>query len=265
MVMFLEAEQLHEIAEIDGYPVDDNQRCPFCGAHSEDDQWGIIDVYADNSAGDQWLQWRPCCMGSQDWIERFGFEDWYGISITRALEYLGIPGVRETYIDGTGVIRFRLEGRAPGKGVKGWQTEVFREVDHHHLHHQAPVGWKFGVEVRNGLVRVGVAVVGRPVSRQIQSREPGTLEVTRVCTWGDPRLRRNAASKLYGLCRQEAKKIGATKLITYTLETEDGASLRAANFTPVAKTQGGSWNCESRPRIDKAPTCPKVRWEAKLK
>ena len=85
-----------------------------------------------------------------------------------------------------------------------------------------------------------------------------------MCVWGDARLRRNAASKLYGICAAEARKIGATKLITYTLETEECASLRASNWTAVAHSKGGSHDRPSRPRTDKVPTCPKTRWERGL-
>ncbi|HVV73327.1 MAG TPA: XF1762 family protein, partial [Verrucomicrobiae bacterium] len=35
----------------------------------------------------------------------------------------------------------------------------------HHRHHIPSVGWKFGVAVNDGAEIVGVAMVGRPVSR----------------------------------------------------------------------------------------------------
>lgn len=257
-------EGWRENAEGDGWPLDDPLRCPYCGTHAVDDNWGIRDVFVDQERGDQWLTWSPCCEWAADDFMHQDFAEWYGLTMAEALGHLGYPGVRETYCDGSGVFRFALEGRAPGAGVKGWQAEVFREVDRHHSHHDAPQGWKFGVEVRNGRLRVGVATVGRPVSRKLAEAEPGALEVTRVCVWGDSRLRRNAASKLYGLCAREARKLGATKLITYTLEEEEAASVRAANFRPVAKTRGGAWNRPSRSRADKGPAGRKVRWELAL-
>lgn len=56
--------------------------------------------------------------------------------------------------------------------------------------------------------------------------------------------------------------MGYCKVITYTLPAEGGASLRAAGFIVGDTTDGGSWTCKSRPRIDKAPINPKLRWES---
>nr|WP_190284971.1 XF1762 family protein [Bacillus sp. S3] len=58
--------------------------------------------------------------------------------------------------------------------------------------------------------------------------------------------------------------MGYTKLITYTLETEDGASLKACGFNLNGISDGGSWSSKSRKRLDKAPTCPKKRWVKKI-
>lgn len=70
--------------------------------------------------------------------------------------------------------------------------------------------------------------------------EPGTIEILRVCTRGT----RNACTMLYGSLRRAAHAIGWRRVITYTLEKESGASLRAAGFTLVGPAGGGSW--ESR-------------------
>ena len=63
----------------------------------------------------------------------------------------------------------------------------------HHRHNDPPIGHKFSVGVADGNQLVGVAIVGRPVSRVIQS-EGYTLEVIRTATDGT----RNANSMLYG-------------------------------------------------------------------
>ena len=129
-------------------------------------------------------------------------------------------------------------------------------IAEHHRHHQPPVGWKFGVGVEQDGQLVGVGVAGRPVSRHLDN---GTiLEITRCCTDGT----RNAASMVYGALRKAAKALGYTKIITYTLSSENGSSLKASGFKPIRTTAGGSWNCEARPRKTiKAPTVPKTLWE----
>ena len=126
-----------------------------------------------------------------------------------------------------------------------------------HRHYKPVVGWKFGASAvdETNTIR-GVVIVGRPVARWADNG--GTLEVTRLCSDGTP----NVCSKLYGVARRVAFELGYEKIITYTLTTEEGMSLRAAGWECVAETAGGSWNCKSRPRVDKHPTIPKFRWES---
>lgn len=130
-------------------------------------------------------------------------------------------------------------------------------VRRHHRHLTPGPGGKFALAVadESGEVR-GVAVVGRPVARMAD--DGWTLEVTRVATDGCP----NACSALYGACWRAAKALGYRRLITYTLDTEPGVSLRAAGWQLVGEVRGRSWNCKSRPRVDKNPTQGKFRWEA---
>lgn len=132
----------------------------------------------------------------------------------------------------------------------------------HHRHHKSPVGWKFGIAVNDGIQPsprvVGVITVGRPVARALD--DGWTLEVTRCCTDGTP----NASSKLYGAACRAARALGYQRLITYTLVTEPGTSLKAAKWKSLYQTKGGSWNCPSRPRVDTAPTIQKTLWEAPI-
>jgi hypothetical protein len=126
-----------------------------------------------------------------------------------------------------------------------------------HRHHPAPRGHKFSMAVADeqGAVR-GVATVGRPVSRHLD--DGWTLEVNRVATDGA----KNACSMLYGAAWRAAKALGYRKLITYTLASEPGTSLRAAGWKLVAETPGRSWDCTSRPRFDGHQLGLKLRWEA---
>jgi len=73
---------------------------------------------------------------------------------------------------------------------------------------------------------------------------------------------RNACSMLYGAAWRAAKALGYRKLITYTLASEPGTSLRAAGWSVVGEVRGRSWSCASRPRVDKHPLQDKLRWEA---
>jgi hypothetical protein len=126
----------------------------------------------------------------------------------------------------------------------------------HHRHHIPPVGHKAAIAVADAGTIRGVAVLGRPVARHLDNG--WTLEVTRVATDGA----RNACSKLYGACWRLAQTLGYRRLITYTLASESGSSLRAVGWRSyeVPRTEY-SWSCKSRPRVDKHPLQSKIRWE----
>jgi hypothetical protein len=125
-----------------------------------------------------------------------------------------------------------------------------------HRHHQPVVGHKFSLGVSDGDQVSGVAIVSRPVSRMLD--DGLTLEVTRVATDGTP----NACSGLYGACRRATFALGYRKLVTYTLPSESGASLRGAGYRLIGAAGGGSWSREDRPRVDTHPLQQKLRWEA---
>ncbi len=128
-------------------------------------------------------------------------------------------------------------------------------VIRHHRHHGKVVGHKFSLgAVWRGEV-VGVAIIGRPTARE---RQDGlTLEITRVATDGT----KNASSFLYGAACKAIFALGYRRVGTYTLKSETGASLRASGFRIVAEVKGRSWNCHSRPRVDKHPLQDKFLWE----
>ena len=129
-------------------------------------------------------------------------------------------------------------------------------VQQHHRHHGRVVGHKFslGVSDREGSIR-GVAIIGRPVSRILD--DGLTLEVTRLATDGS----KDACSALYGACRRAAFALGYKRLVTYTLASESGISLRASGYRLIGEAGGGSWSVPSRPRVDKHPLEMKFKWE----
>ena len=127
-----------------------------------------------------------------------------------------------------------------------------------HRHHRAVPGAKFSVGVASDGEICGVAIVGRPVARLLD--DGWTLGVNRTCTDGT----RNANSFLYGAVRRAAWALGYKRLITYTLPSESGSSLKAAGWRCMGEAGGGSWNRSSRPRVDTHPLQKKLKWEVAL-
>jgi hypothetical protein len=131
-------------------------------------------------------------------------------------------------------------------------------VAEHHRHHDAPQGGKFALAAWHEDELVGVAIVGRPVSRMLDNGL--TAEVIRVATNGT----RNACSFLYGAAKRAAQAMGYRKVITYTLIEEPGSSLRAVGWQRAGVAGGGSWSRPSRPEVDHHPLQQKIRWECDL-
>src|SRR6185369_17517305 len=137
------------------------------------------------------------------------------------------------------------------------QKEAFVFIGEHHRHHVEPEGWLFGVAVNDGERVVGVAVVGRPVARMLQNGF--TAEVTRVCIVEDLETIKDGegiehsapvASMLYSAAWRAARALGYRRLITYTLASETGISIKAAGWREVGKAGGGQWTRPSRPRVE---------------
>jgi len=102
---------------------------------------------------------------------------------------------------------------------------------------------------------VGVAIVGRPVSRYLD--DGMTLEVNRLCTDGT----KNACSFLYGAAWRAARAIGYTKIITYILASESGVSLKAAGWSCAGPAGGLCWTGKRRPKSPLYPAEMKLRYE----
>lgn len=133
------------------------------------------------------------------------------------------------------------------------EANVF--VEQHHRHHGPVVGHKFSIGLSDGNEIVGVAIVCRPVSRHLD--DGWTLEVTRLCTDGT----RNACSMLYSAAWRAARAMGYKRLVTYILDTENGASLKAAGWRCVGQAGGLRWTGKRRPEVDLYPAQMKIRFE----
>ena len=139
--------------------------------------------------------------------------------------------------------------------------EAAEFIGNFHRHNKPPIGGIFAVGASDGDRLVGVATVGRPVSRHMQ--DGNTVEVTRCCVVdGAPK---RTPSALYGACWRAAKALGWSRLITYTLASESGASLRGAGWIVLAERSANNpsgW--QSRPGREWQPVVgqAKLLWSA---
>lgn len=269
------------LADAEG-AAEDEWTCAACGADWIID--GCIEVYAHED-GTRELAWCNCCEAAQAEYECGGIEGITGKTFEAlVMELVGgdvqrveagqeVTRGREVELaDADGLIVEKLTTEIVTGGAA--QAELFKLIDGNHRHHDAPRGWHFGVVARRGALVVGVVTCGRPVSRHLQAQ--GCVEVTRCCVFGDDRLKRDVASALYRAAFREYVRRDCTwttekgktsvfsKLITYTLPTESGASLRAAGFQDEGAAGGGSWARAARPREAKAPVDVKTRWSLPL-
>jgi hypothetical protein len=131
-----------------------------------------------------------------------------------------------------------------------------------HEHNEATAGAPLAIGVTTGTQLVGVALIGRPVARMLQ--DGYTAEVLRVCV--DVGAPKNVCSMLYGAAWRAWRAMGGRRIVTYTLATEKGTSVKAAGWRIVASTrpskEGKGWDRDGRER-DWQPVYgqKKFRWE----
>ena len=139
------------------------------------------------------------------------------------------------------------------------QRKACEFIAQYHRHHRPPRGSVINMAVVDEGCRVrGVATAGRPVARVLDDGQ--TLEVNRVATDGCP----NACSALYGALARAARSLGYRSIITYTLPSEGGSSLKGAGWIVDCGTRGGEWVHAGRERANDWPTTVKWRWSKAL-
>lgn len=230
--------------------------CPFCGGDAELE---LLEVWGRE------FQISTCCEGMHEWTCRVLSEG--GKDSTELLRAIEVEA-----LCGEGKIRRAADGGF-GSLILDWNPVVCEVkqavakafVTNHHKHCPAPVGWRFGAGLRNGRDLIGVIMVGRPVARAYDHTR--VVEVNRLCLRRDvpEALVWNGCSMLYAYAAKEAKRRGFERLITYTMSSESGGSLKASGWTWDGEAGGGSWSCSSRPREDKSPTDRKHRWVKQLR
>lgn len=139
-------------------------------------------------------------------------------------------------------------------------------VAEHHRHSGRTVrnGGRFAVAALCDGEIVGVAIVGNPISATLM--DGVTAEVTRVCACHD--APKNTCSFLLGRCWRIWQQMGGKRMVTYTLQSESGASLRGAGWKIVGEVKPHrGWSNKSdadgiRRKNQAIYQQPKFRWGA---
>jgi len=141
------------------------------------------------------------------------------------------------------------------------EANDFVQNFHRHNGRTSRDGGKFAVGCTFGGELVAVAIVGNPLSATYM--DGWSAEVLRLCT--NDKAPKNTCSKLYMACWRAWRAMGGRRLITYTLQTESGASLRGAGWKVVGETQpvAHGWRKNDGLQRDWQPVMgqAKFRWE----
>jgi hypothetical protein len=253
----------------------DDGRCFYCGSDTPFEVFGVFEAAREIDA-------QFCCEGQAEdfssYLETLTDEEWkkgwreffrrwdkeHGGILRRSgikVRDVSRHGFRLDYQPLTSFNLVPLDKRGDQKMARQFILE-------HHTHNPiAPPGWLFGIGCYNdGGFLIAVAWCGRPEARGLDDGK--TFEVNRLCARRDVHTdeRLNSSSMLYAAAIREAERRGYYKAVTYTLaDHEEGTSLKAAGWKKKHRTKDGkTWNCASRPRVQKAPTCAKDRWEIVL-
>lgn len=109
----------------------------------------------------------------------------------------------------------------------------FVAVFHRHTGRTARNGGKFAIGLAQRGSLIGVAILGNPLSATLM--DGLTAEVLRVCVLAN--APKGACSQLYMACWRAWRAMGGTRLVTYTLSDESGASLKGAGWSVVGQTK----------------------------
>ena len=139
-------------------------------------------------------------------------------------------------------------------------AEANEFVANFHRHNKPTIGHRFSVGASDGERLVGVGILGRPVARMLQ--DGSTAEVLRCCVLDD--APKGTCSFLYAALWRAWRALGGTRLVTYTLQAESGASMRGAGWKvahEIAASEGTGWL--NRPGREWQPVTgqAKMRWE----
>lgn len=134
-------------------------------------------------------------------------------------------------------------------------------VEDYHRHNKPVRGARFCIGALSDKFLTGVAIVGRPVSRRID--DGVTAEITRLCA--NSASPKNTCSFLYARCWRIWQQMGGERMVTYTLQSESGSSLKGAGWKIMGdvkpRTKNTGWQTRHDRDWQDVYEQLKFRWE----
>lgn len=143
------------------------------------------------------------------------------------------------------------------------EANDFVENFHRHNGRTSRNGGKFAIGAMWAGELVGVAIVGNPISATFM--DGLTAEVLRTCV--KPEAPDNVNSFLYGACWRVWRAMGGIRILTYTLQTESGSSLKGAGWKIIGEVRPTEDGWRKNDHLNAARTWQpvmgqlKFRWE----
>jgi len=137
----------------------------------------------------------------------------------------------------------------------------FVQSFHRHNGRTSRDGGKFAISLIQDGELAAVAIVGNPLSATYM--DGVTAEVLRLCVRDE--AERNACSKLYAACWRAWRAMGGQRLITYTLKTESGDSLRGAGWKVIGQTKAVAPGWRKNDQLNSLRTWSPVMGQEKLR
>jgi len=128
-------------------------------------------------------------------------------------------------------------------------------INNNHRHNKSVCGDKYRIGLFDETKLIGVGIAGNPVSRK--QMDGDTIEITRVCVLPDYP---NACSMIYARMKRIAQLLGYKRIISYTLESESGSSLKAIGAKIDHKVAKGNWLNRRNRAYQEVNDMPKQMW-----
>jgi hypothetical protein len=141
------------------------------------------------------------------------------------------------------------------------QANDFVQTFHRHNGRTARNGGKWAIGLDQACELAGVAIVGNPISATYM--DGFTAEVLRLCVRDE--ANKGACSMLYSACWRAWRAMGGHRLITYTLKSESGASLRGAGWRVIGETRPVAPGWRKNDKLNSTRTWTPVMGQEKLR